>query len=73
MANRCDFNSKLPRQIKKLLALSSIRNGLSKNAARRDRQDWLSAHKHHQEVRRKRLSSKGEESVAEPTEETVAG
>jgi hypothetical protein len=56
MANRSDFNSVLPRQIKKMLALTPY---ASKGEARRDRLDWIAAHAHHKQVNNRRRSQGG--------------
>ena len=60
MANRSDFNTtSVPRSVKRMLIMASIKGGWSKNALHREMQDWQKAHAHHKEVVRKRLSMKG--------------
>lgn len=48
MANRSDFNSKLPRNIKKLLSLSSYKDVHEEGEIRRL---FVAAHAHHKQVR----------------------
>ena len=66
MANRSDFNSVLPRQIKKMLALTPY---ASKGEARRDRLDWIAAHTNHKYVVNKRRSQGGGGSSQPDTDE----
>ena len=61
MANRSDVNSKLPRQIKRLLIMSSIIHGETKAEAREARMDFIAAHAHYRDVLKKRMSSKNED------------
>ena len=68
MANRSDFNSVLPRSIKKMLTMASIRQGWTKAEAREARLDFIAAHTHHKRIRQMRLSSKSEE-ITEATPE----
>jgi hypothetical protein len=69
MANRSTFNSSLPRDVKRLLLMSSVKGGWSKNQLHRECQDWAKAHAHHKEVVRKRLSMKGNVDVEEAVSE----
>ena len=67
MANRSDFNSTIPRSVKRMLIMMSINGGWSKNQLHREFQDWAKAHAHHKEVVKKRLSSKGSNADTEET------
>lgn len=55
MANRSDFNSKLPRKLKKLLALSQFKNVHEENEVRRL---FLGAHAHHKQARYNRQKAR---------------
>ncbi len=55
MANRSDFNSKLPRQIKRLLALTPTANSREDRVLR---ELFLEAHAHHKQVRVRRLAAR---------------
>ena len=55
MANRSDFNSILPRQIKRLLALTTYANDKEERAIR---ELFLEAHSHHKRARVRRLAAR---------------
>lgn len=55
MANRSDFQSDFPRQLKRMLALEEA-NGWIKDSHERGslKRQWLQAHKHHRDYYNKR-------------------
>jgi hypothetical protein len=55
MANRSDWNSVLPRQIKKLLALQPFENAHERGEAVRA---WIDAHAHAKRARNKMLAAR---------------
>jgi len=69
MANRSTFNSAVPRDVKRMILMASVKGNWSKNATHREFQDWAKAHAHHKEVVRKRLSMKGSSDVEETVSE----
>ncbi len=55
MANRSDFTSILPRQLKRLLALTTFTNNKEERAVR---ELFLEAHSHHKRTRIRRLAAR---------------
>lgn len=58
MANRSDFSSVLPRQIKRMLIMASIYGNWSKEEDRQARKDFIAAHAHHKRIVRDRQTAK---------------
>jgi hypothetical protein len=68
MANRSDYNSALPRSIKRMLSLQSSGDPHQDGVVRRA---FIEAHDTARKVRSKRLAAKTNVNVEEETTETV--